>query len=808
MLQSNHKAKGAAEMYLQILKKDLKRKKAMNMILLVFIILASMFMSSGVSNIITVTTALDSYFEMADVPDYFALCENKSDHQDIGGTLENASAIDEFRIEEFVRMSQSNITRVGEPLDDSNVNQILVLQSDRDMGMNYFLDDESILKSVPKGEIYVARYIEENMGLKVGDKITVEIEGVSREFTFAGSFRDAVCGTELIGIKRFIINGKEFDEYMSGETIKNVYGGKCLYIHTANLDKTLSQIADISDSFTFAGDMDMLGKAYIFDMIITGLILVVSLILIIISFAVLRFTIAFTLSEEFREIGVMKAIGIRNIKIRGLYLTKYFAISVVGAAIGLVFSYPFGNMLMSLSTNSIIINEGNTVFVNVICAVLVTAIILLFCLGCTGRVSKMSPIDAVRNGQTGERFRKKGIMSLGKSRLGTTTFLAANDIASSPKRYAVIIFTFFLCMSLLIILSNATASLKSGKLLKYFGEADCHAVTDIGDEAIKFMTEDGHEKVKKYLDDMEQTLAENGMPAECMTEYYIYTMIRYGEYESKTAILQGTGTTMDMYEYLEGTPPQNSDEIAMTTLLAKKLGAEIGDTVTLSYPTGETAEFIITALYQAMVNQGISVRVHTDCDINYIAASGSAGTQIKFTDDPDDKEVLSRIEKIEELYPKFSSVKTAGETVKDTTGVGDAIDAVKKMSAVLTVILAALITVLMARSFIAKEQAEIALLKAIGIRNAKIYGQYTLRFFIAVAAAVLLAEFLGMPLTKLCFDPIFGTMGLEMGVEYMQNPVEIYAVFPVIVLTATAVSAFLTSLYTRKIKSSDTASIE
>ena len=45
MLQSNHKAKGAAEMYLQILKKDLKRKRAMNVILLVFIILASMFMS-------------------------------------------------------------------------------------------------------------------------------------------------------------------------------------------------------------------------------------------------------------------------------------------------------------------------------------------------------------------------------------------------------------------------------------------------------------------------------------------------------------------------------------------------------------------------------------------------------------------------------------------------------------------------------------------------------------------------------------------------------------------------------------------
>ena len=795
-------------MYLNILKKDLKRKRAMNIILLVFIILASMFVSSGVSNILTVTTALDRYFEMADVPDYLAIYQKKASDKDVYKVLENASAIDEFRIEEGITITQSNITRKGEPLNASNTSQTLALQSDRVMGINYFLDDGSILKSVPKGKIYTAAFTEKNMGLKVGDIITVEVEGVSREFTFAGGFKDAVLGSELTGVKRFIINSEDFDEYMSDETIKTMYSAKLLYIQTADIDRTRSQIADISDGCTFEGGSDMLSSAYIFDMIITGLILVVSLILIIISFVVLRFTIAFTLSEEFREIGVMKAIGIRNIKIRGLYLVKYSASSVAGAAAGLVLSYPFGKMLMGLSTDSIIIDSSSNACVNILCAVLVAAVILLFCLGCTGRVSKMSPIDAVRNGQTGERFRKKSIMSLGRSKLGTTAFLAANDIISSPKRYAVIILTFFLCMSLLIILSNAVASLKSGKLLKYFSQADCHVVTNIGDEAMEFMTEDGHEKVEKYLEDMEQTLAENGMPAKCMTEYFMYPMIKHGEYESKTALLQGTGTTTDMYEYSEGTPPQNSGEIAITTILAKKLKAAVGDTVTVSYPTGERSDFIITALYQAMVNQGTSARVHNDCDINYLASVGSPGTQIKFTDDPDDKEVLRRIEKIKELYPKFSSVKTAGETVKDTTGVGGAIDAVKKLSAVLTVILAALVTVLMERSFIAKEQGEIALMKAIGMRNSTIYGQYTLRFFIAVSAAVIIAELLGMTLTKLCFDPIFGTMGLEMGVEYVQNPVEIYAVFPAVVLAATAASAFFTSLYTNKIKSSDTANIE
>ena len=65
-----------------------------------------------------------------------------------------------------------------------------------------------------------------------------------------------------------------------------------------------------------------------------------------------------------------------------------------------------------------------------------------------------------------------------------------------------------------------------------------------------------------------------------------------------------------------------------------------------------------------------------------------------------------------------------------------------------------------------------------------------------------------MPLTHLCIDPIFKMMGMELAVDYVVNPVEMYLVFPVIILATTGVSAFLTSLYTRKIKSSDTANIE
>jgi putative ABC transport system permease protein len=121
-------------MYLNILKKDLKRKKAMNIILLVFIILATMFVSSSVNNIISVTTALDHYFEMANVPDYIAATMNKAVAGNLDETLNGVESIDSFRTEEILYMAQANVLYAGKPLNATSNTQIL--QSDADMSVN------------------------------------------------------------------------------------------------------------------------------------------------------------------------------------------------------------------------------------------------------------------------------------------------------------------------------------------------------------------------------------------------------------------------------------------------------------------------------------------------------------------------------------------------------------------------------------------------------------------------------------------------------------------------------------------------
>ena len=793
-------------MYLNILKKDLKRKRTMNVILLLFMILATMFVSSSVNNIINVTTALDSYFEMADAPDYIAATMNKNLAVDIEETVSSASAVDRYATENILFLSSDNfIYEDGDIVIDGGTNLV-----HSDICMNYFLSDGSILETVRQGEFYMTEGKADALGVDVGDKLTIELNGVSREFVLADKIKDALFGSNQMSITRYIISEEDFECFLSAENTEEYYGGTLVYIYSSDMETALPQIKPLTDNSALTMDRAVMEFTYIFNMIVVGILLVVSMILIIIAFVVLRFTISFTLSEEFREIGVMKAIGIGNFKIRGLYLVKYMALSIIGAAIGLALSFPFSKMLMGVSSQTIIVGNQSPILVNILCAILVIAVILLFCYGCTDKVKKLTPIDAIRNGQTGERFRKKSLMGLGKSRLPVTPFLALNDIVSSPRRYSIITLTFFLCLALLLMLSTTVSTMNSDCLATTFGWADCDIYLDSKIIA-ECMMEDGHEKLEKHLDEMERALAENGIPAKCYQEMMFTLPVSFGENESNIWIYQGTGTTMDMYEYTAGIAPQNTDEIAITRIAADKLNANIGDTVTIKTIDGDK-KYIISAFFQSMNAQGSGIRLHSDAYINYVQAQGGVNTQIAFTDPPDSKlgskEIEQRMEEIQRIFPDYVNIKTCAEAVADMVGVAGTLDAVKFLVVVLTIVLAALITVLMERSFVAKEQGEIALMKAVGTRSGKIYGYHTLRFLFVGMMAVMIGEIFSMPLTHLCIDPIFKMMGMELAPAYVINPVEMYLIFPVVILVTTTVSAFLTSLYTRKIKSSDTANIE
>ncbi len=60
-------------MYKNILKKDLKRNKSFNVIVLILIIIASTFISSSLNNMIAITKGLNAYFDKVGLTDYIML---------------------------------------------------------------------------------------------------------------------------------------------------------------------------------------------------------------------------------------------------------------------------------------------------------------------------------------------------------------------------------------------------------------------------------------------------------------------------------------------------------------------------------------------------------------------------------------------------------------------------------------------------------------------------------------------------------------------------------------------------------------
>ena len=107
-------------MYLRILKKDLKRKRAMNIILLVFIILASMFVSSSVNNILTISTALEDYFEAAGVPDYLVATKGSAADESIEQAFADVPEITDYQTESIIYMEGEVFFTDDEPIDFGN----------------------------------------------------------------------------------------------------------------------------------------------------------------------------------------------------------------------------------------------------------------------------------------------------------------------------------------------------------------------------------------------------------------------------------------------------------------------------------------------------------------------------------------------------------------------------------------------------------------------------------------------------------------------------------------------------------------
>ena len=786
-------------MYINILIRDLKRKKTMNIILLLFTIMASIFAASGLNNVITVMNGTDYYFEKAGLGDYVVMTQNGD--EGVMDVLKSSDYVKGYRYENCCWGSKDDIKINGEAALMKN--NTLLVQSIDNGGIKFFQKDNTELTKVNKGEVYLTAGFLKRNDAEVGDKLSINLGDVSREFKIAGEFKDALFGSDLMGNIRFIVNDEDYNYFAEDKSVEPFHGA-IFYVDSddcTDFSAELSQLTGILHD----NPSSMIKLSYVMDMIIAMIVMVLSICLNIVSFVIIKFVITFTINEEYREIGVMKAIGIRNFKIRSLYVIKYFFMALVGGSLGLVLSIPFGNMLLASVSGKMVLGNDSGILLNIIGALVVMCLMVGVSYLCTGKVKKSTPVDAIRNGQTGERYKKKNRYSLTKAHSKGALYMAINDVLSAPRRFLTIVLSFMICSVFVFGLVLVADTMKSKNLIKTFGkEADIY-ITDAGLMKMDYMCEEGSDILKETYKDIEKDLADKGMPASVSMEvWYRYNC----EVDGNTFLMtfqQNTETEASEYEYTEGTAPQDVDEIAITQLVSDKIGAKIGDTVTIDLGT-EKMNCIVTAYFQTMNQLGNVIRLHEDVPTSMKYSSGMMAYQIDFDDNPSDKEIDDRIEEIKKIYDIEDIFDGAGYCA-DCVGVADTMDMVAKLLLVITCIVVILVSILMERSFISNEKGQIALLKAIGFSDKAILRWHIYRFMIVGLIAELTAVILTIPVSKLWCDPIWKMMGAT-DVKYCFNPVSQLVVYPGIILIITLVSVTFTAVYTKKIKSRDIVNIE
>ncbi len=783
-------------MYLRILKKDLKRKRTMNSILLIFVILGVMFTASSVNNMVTVAMALDRYFEIANVPDYWYA----TSYEEEAGRVEEFARDNgyELCVSEMVQVDPRSINVQGERFEYSSS---VVLAQIGDTKV--FDGNGQEITRVNDGEIYISAEIFHSVqnDFHIGGKIEITSEGKTKEFTIKGFTKDAPFGASMMGMTRFLVSDND-RHFFESETCTKFYS---LLVYTSD-DAFTEKFEALNVKTTMSVDRAGMKMMYIMDMLIAAIVLIVSICLILISMVILQFTISFTVSEEFREIGVMKAIGISNRKIRGLYILKYFAISVVGAILGLTLSFPFGNLLIQSVSNNIIISGQNKTFLNVICAVGTAAVVVWFCYLCTHKIKKFSPIAAIRNGEMGERYQRKGLLRLGKSHLTPAAFLAVNDVLSSVRRYLSMILIFTLGLLLVIIPVNSINTLQSDKLLPLFNMADCDLV--ISQELLFSANGTNEEMIDKKQEEVKETLLSHGIRADVFQEIMFRFYILHGDKKMSSLAFKGKGEVRaDEYTYLEGTPPENDGEVAITYLVADKIGAQIGDKVKIDMG-GEVREYRVTAINQSMNNFGEGIRFYEGDDVDYNYAAGSFGIQIRYRDNPDGETLRERKKLLKRVFDE-TDVYEAGEYISYMIGdVAGQLEGVKSLILGIILCINILVAVLMVKSFITKEKGEIAMLKALGFGNACLVAWQSMRIGMVLLISIVIGTLISTPLSKLTIEPIFHMMG-AYSIEFDVVPLEVYVVYPLAVLAATVLAAVTgAALPLRKISAAETSNIE
>ncbi|HSL45742.1 MAG TPA: FtsX-like permease family protein [Anaerolineales bacterium] len=761
-------------MLIKILKKDFSRQKKITIVLFIFVLLSALLVASGSNMIMELANSLNYLFTKSDAPHFVQMHAGEIDQAAIDRWIATNSLVERQQTVEMINIDGSNLY-IGDSgtTEKNSVMDISFVRQNR--LFDFLLDLENQVIQVSRGEIAVPIYYMQEKDLKIGDTVRVSDQVFDMEFTVVEFVRDAQMNPSVVSSKRFVVSEADF------ETLKENIGEQEYLIEFQLTD--LSQLSEFSTAYQ-STSLPKTGPAVDYNLfktlnaltdgIVAALIILVSLLINIVALLCLAFTIHSTIEEDYREIGVMKAIGIQQQDIKKIYLAKY----VVMAALASVLGYVASLFLNQLFTANIMLYIGAApksivqYLVPILAVGLIFLIVVSFCTLVLRRFNKITAVEALRSGNMGEMHVNKRFLPLHKSNFfNVNVFLGIRDVTQRFKMYRLLFFVFFVCTFIIIIPINFLNTFQSPSFVTYMG---------IGQSDIRIDLRHSNDVAARF-DDM-ITYIQNDQDVEQFSPLVTsqFKVINSEGLQENISVETGDFTVFPL-EYLSGAAPIENNEIALSYLNSQGLNKRVGDTLQVVVD-GREQEMVVSGIYQDVTNGGLTAKVtlpfNKETVLWYVVAVDVKG------------DINAKIDEYNKAFYPAKVTHLEGYVAQTF---GNTIEQLKLITAVAIVIaisVSILITSLFLKMLIAKDYSQIAIMKSLGASLQDTRIQYVTRALIVLNIGIIVGTIISNTFGQNLVSAVMSQMGASQ-IEFVIKPLQAYVLSPLTLMLVVTVTTLI-----------------
>jgi putative ABC transport system permease protein len=749
----------------------------------IFLIIASaaVLVSLTVILAVNLTGAVDALMLHAKTPHFMQMHSGFLDRERLEMFATASNLVEDYQVVEFLNVKGSDIVIQGKSLAQSVQDNGFSTQNEK---FDYLMDFDGNSIQVSDGFMFLPIYCMKDNLAQVGDTVTVG----GKEFVVGGFLRDSQMNSLLSSSKRFLISN---NDYRQIESLGNLE-----YLIEFRLTD-LSCLGAFENAYTQAG-LEANGPTITYplfrllnilsDGLMIAVILLVSALILAIAFMCIRFTLLAKIEEDYREIGVMKAIGLRVSDIRGLYLAKYAAISLAACLVGYFVSLPLQTLL--LRNIRLFLGESEhaslaPVF-SIIGIVLVFFTIIAYVSHVLNRFKRISAADALRFQGAPSRIPGARHFMLGKGRiLDANVFLGIKDVLSRKRLYATMFIVLVLATFIMIVPQNLYTTISSKSFITYMGMGNCDLRIDlqqIGEIPLKAG------EIAKVMEKDEAI----GSFVVLFTKSF---EVRLPDGKDGNIKVELGNHTLFPVTYSKGKAPVLEHEIALSSINADELGKNVGDTLVL-IDDGKEHTLTVCGIYSDVTNGGKTAKA---------AFSSNLDTVMWCVILAELKDLGNVSEIGRSYFDRFAYAKVSGIDEYITQTFGSTMESIRKASfaaMAVSLLVSALVTSLFIKMLLAKDRYPIAVMKALGFTDFDISVQYASRSLLVLVVAIVLGTLLANTLGEFLAGSVIASLGATV-FSFVIHPVTAYLVSPLLLLSAVLLATVLTTSGSGNIKISD-----